>query len=59
MEIKIGEIFEVDGTRVICEEAKTYDCRECFFKEKNCYKYECSFLSRKDRKIVIFKELKN
>ena len=59
MEREVGEVFEVDGARVICEETKIEGCQECFFKERDCYKHNCTYLHRKDGKNVFFKELKN
>ena len=59
-ERKIGEVFEVDGVKVQCVENKhKINCHDCFFYTLECPNTPCIDIKRKDKKNVIFKELKN
>lgn len=68
MERKIGEIFEFKGKiyKVIKTTDSDYSCNGCAFKDKFCYHKiintilgECCNLKRRDRKNVIFEEIKD
>lgn len=62
MERKIGEIFDYNGVRLIVKEGRT--CNGCYF--SNCHRIfrnraitgECTYVSRKDEKSIIFKEVR-
>lgn len=62
-ERKIGEIFEIDDTKLICiEETNLYllECNYCYFidKTEKCRQQLCLAHERKDHKPVYFKEIK-
>ena len=56
MEIKIGEVFKVNGIKLICiEETTDNACSNCYFNGKGCSSYICAQDERKDKKNVIFR----
>lgn len=60
---KIGEIFDYNGIKLVAIIASNYACEGCYFKgDKRCFIEsiftKCSHVFRKDRKNVIFKEIK-
>lgn len=57
-EYKVGEIFEIDGVKLQCIERAP--CVNCYFFDKHsqCYKQLCNPLKRRDKKNVIFKQIK-
>lgn len=65
MERKIGEIFEVDNTKLICLQDNNKDvlisCEDCYFfgKELQCMQALCMYSERKDANDVYFKEIKS
>ena len=59
MERKIGEVFEYEGKRLVAKETNIGSCTDCFFSKRDCGDIKCQYLSRKDNKNVLFKELKN
>ena len=65
MERKVGEVFEYDGKKLQVIEDPFEVCDECYFaKENDCIKFceitgKCTNIKRKDKRNVIFKEIKD
>lgn len=62
-EYKIGETFNYNGIKLIVTTNSNGDCNDCYFNEnRKCMTDnsmgECYKTLRKDRKNVIFKEIK-
>ena len=62
MERKIGEVFEVEGVRLICLHVDNLSkiCDNCYFRDKKtqCQLQMCTDSEREDENIVYFKEIK-
>lgn len=62
-ERKIGELFEIDGVKLIClqDKSTTPACKNCYFyykKEKPCSQILCAEYEREDATNVYFEEIK-
>lgn len=65
IDLPVGSFFNANNGISLVVKAVDYNiCRECYFyylnnkNSKECYKYVCNASYRKDRKYVIFKEIK-
>lgn len=60
--MKIGEVFEYNGVKLITVEDKNNSCEGCFFKGNTCGAADdqeifCTAIGRDDNKYVIFKKV--
>ena len=62
MERKLGEVFEYNNAKLqVIENKDGFSCNDCYFLNEgiDCYEQSCLKMDRRDRKSVIFKEIKN
>lgn len=57
-EIKVNKIFEFEGTTLQVIETEDMHCKECYFNYLERCDIHCLKSERKDKKNVIFKEIK-
>ena len=58
MERKVNDIFEFEGTTLQAVETEDMTCTECLFNYLESCDIHCIPLQRKDKKNIIFKEIK-
>lgn len=62
MERKLGEVFEYNNAKLqVIENKDGFSCNDCYFLNEgiDCNEQLCLKMDRHDRKLVIFKEIKN